>query len=92
MRSTSPSGTSGTSAATTVDAASERDTSRIHSDTTKAAASGTIAATVHRRIRLTSAWRGLRAPRVPRASAARRSAKLSAPTASTTYSPAPATQ
>ncbi len=83
VSSTSPSGTSGTRPATTVAALSSTPAPRIISDAIRSTASGTIAATVIRRMRLMSVWSGLSGEPVPRASAARRSAKLSAPTAST---------
>ena len=84
VSSTSPSGTSGTRAATAVSTESvtpavldgerdhQRDRQRDHRG------DGDLAARV-----LMSRWRGLRTLRVPRASEAMRSAKLSAPTRST---------
>ena len=83
VSSTSPSGTRGTRAATAVSIESVTPRSWMASAITSAIASGTIAATVILSTVLMSRWRGLRTLRVPRASEAMRSAKLSAPTLST---------
>ena len=93
VSSTSPSGTSGTSAATSVrGGVVEVASGGWPATVTRIAASGTIPATVSLRIRLMSCWSGLRRRRVPRASAARRSAKLVGPPPRPRYSPEPATQ
>ena len=80
---TRPSGTSGTRAATAVSMESVTPRSWMASAITSAIARGTIAATVILSTVLMSRWSGLRTLRVPRASEAMRSAKLSAPTPST---------
>ena len=83
VSSTRPSGTSGTRAATAVSTESVMPRSCSARATTSAIASGTIAATVIFSTVLMSRCSGLSSARVPRASEAIRSAKLSAPTCST---------
>ena len=90
--STSPSGTSGTRAATVRCAPLTMSFDSQNDDTIMSAAMGIITQMSTRRMRLMSSCSGDSRTRVPLASAASFSANESAPTAVTRYAPAPATQ